>query len=268
MIVASVFRGNRAVDGRAEPDVAPLLAHPPFVDAARRLFDGEIVRPTTVYGNLTWQLPFAQGAGHTDIPAFRGLGRTRSPVTWLSIMGLSGLFEDVRLRIATAVAWYYPGVDGGFEYWPQGPDGPSRVHEGHIENTAIVGDDDFMWHRVRSTGQPRDGMVRLSLDSERIHDGAHWVVRDGERPLGAFGWDALRVSLSWKALVFASDADRRRYEEHTDDIDLAEVVRRFDADLRARGLEPSWPADPVHDPATIRLLTGTYVRYPVQTHLA
>lgn len=268
MVVAPVFRGNWAVDGRADPDVAPLLAHPPFVDAARRLFDGELVRPTTVYVNLTWQLPFAQGAGHTDIPAFRGLDRTRYPVTWLSIMGLSGLFEDVRLRIATAVAWFYPGADGGFEYWPQGPDAPSRVHEGAIENTAIVGDNDFMWHRVRATGQPRDGMARLTLDSELAREDGSWVVRDGGRRLGAFGWDALRVSLSWKALVFASDADRRRHDEHRDDIDLAEVLRRYGADLAARGVAITWPADPVHDPATIRLLTDAYVRYPSVTRAA
>jgi hypothetical protein len=268
MIVAPVFRGNWAVEGRAEPDVAPLLAHPPFVDAARRLFAGEVVIPTTVYVNLTWQLPFAQGAGHTDIPAFRGLDRSRYPVTWLSIMGLSGLFEDVRLNIATAVAWFYEGEDGGFEYWPEGPDRPSRVHEGSIDNTAIVGDNDFMWHRVRPTGRPRDGMARLSLESELAREGDGWVARDGGRELGRFGWDRLRVSLSWKALVFASDAERRRYEEHRDDIDLAEVLRRFAADLAARGIEARWPADPVHDPATIRLLTDAYVRYPLDTRAA
>lgn len=268
MIVAPVFRGNWAMGGRADPDIAPLLEHPPFVDAARRLFGGEIVRPTTVYVNATWQLPFAQGAGHTDIPAFRGLDRSRYPVTWLSIMGLSGLFEDVRLQIATAVAWFYPGEDGGFEYWPEGPDAPGRVHEGRIENTAIVGDNDFMWHRVRPTGKPRDGMVRLSLDGELAREDGAWVVRDGGRRLGAFGWDALRVSLSWKALVFASDADRRRYDEHSDDVDLAEVLRRFGADLAARGIEVAWPADPVHDAATIRLLTEAYVRYPAAVRAA
>jgi hypothetical protein len=268
MIVAPVFRGNWAVEGRAEPDVAPLLEHPTFVDAARRLFGGEIVRPTTLYVNLTWQLPFAQGAGHTDIPAFRGLDRTRYPVTWLSIMGLSGLFEDVRLKIATAVAWFHSRSDGGFEYWPEGPDRPSRVHEGRIDNTAIVGDNDFMWHRVRPTGSPRDGMARLSLDSELVRGDGRWAVRDGERRLGAFDWDALRASLSWKALVFESDDDRRRHDDHRDDIDLAEVLRRFAADLAARDVEVCWPADPVHDPATIRLLTGAYVRYPAETRAA
>jgi hypothetical protein len=268
MVIAPVFRGNWIVEGRGDPDVEPLREHPPFVDAARRLFDAEIVRPTTVYVNATWQLPFVQGAGHTDIPAFRGLDRTRYPIAWLSIMGLSGLFEDVRLRIATAVAWLYPGADGGFEYWPQGPDAPSRVHEGRIDNTALVGDNDFMWHRVRATGRPRDGMARLTLDSELARDGERWVVRDGGRELGRFGWDALRVSLSWKALVFATEEDRRRTDEHLDDIDLAEVLRRYEADLATRGIDVSWPADPVHDPATIRLLGEAYVRYPAETRAA
>lgn len=262
MIVAPVFRGNWAVDGVAEPDVAPLLGHAPFVEAARRLFDAEIVRPQAVYVNLTWQLPFAQGAGHTDVPAFRGFDRRTVPIAFLTLMGQSGLFEDVRLRIATAVAWFYEGTDGGFEYWPDGPDAPSRVHEGRIENTALVGDNDFMWHRVRPTGRPQGGMARLSLESELARDAGAFVVRDGGRELGRFGWDALRVSLSWKALTFASDAERRRYDEHEGDVDLAEVVRRFRADLGARGVELDWPADPLRDPAVIRRLTDVYVRYP------
>jgi len=47
------------------------MHHPSFVDGARELFDAKIVRPHTVYVNLTLQLPFAQGHGHVDIPAFR-----------------------------------------------------------------------------------------------------------------------------------------------------------------------------------------------------
>ncbi|HEY8492676.1 MAG TPA: hypothetical protein VIN04_02215 [Myxococcota bacterium] len=269
MIVAPVFRGNWAFDGVcADPELAPLFAHPPFVEAARRLFGGTIVRPQKLFVNLTWQLPFPQGAGHTDIPAFRGMDRTRYPIAWLAVMGLSGLFEDVRLCIATAVAWFYEGEDGGFEYWPDGPDRPSRIHEGRIENTALVGDNDFMWHRVRPTGRPRDGMAKLGLDSELVYAGGAWAVRDGDRTLGRFGWDALRVSLSWKALVFESEADLRRYEDHTDDIDLAEVLRRYEADLAARGISVSWPDDPVHDPDVMRLLTETYVRFPVETRAA
>ena len=262
MPVAPVFRGNWAIEGKALEGVEPLLDHAPFVEAARRLFDAELVRPQMVYVNLTWQLPFPQGAGHTDVPAFRGFDRSRYPITLLTIMGLSGLFEDVRVKIATAVAWFYGGSDGGFEYWPEGPERPSRLHEGRIDNTALVGDNDFMWHRVRPTGRSEDGMLRLSLASQLFREGEGWAIREGERRLAAFGAEALRVSLSWKALVFDSEADRRRYDEHEADIDLPEVLRRFAADLAARGIPVSWPADPVRDPVLIRLLTDAYVRYP------
>jgi hypothetical protein len=262
MPVAPVFRGNWAIGGVPEPGIAPLLEHPPFVDAARRLFDAELVRPQQVYVNLTWQLPFPQGAGHTDIPAFRGFDRSRYPITLLTIMGLSGLFEDVRLKIATAVAWFYRGRDGGFEYWPEGPEAPPALHEGDIDNTALVGDNDFMWHRVRPTGRPEQGMPRLSLGSELVREGGGWEIREGERRLAAFAPEALRISLSWKALVFESDAERRCHDEHTDDIDLAEVLRRFGADLAARGVPVAWPRDPVRDPEVIRLLAEHYVTYP------
>jgi len=262
MIVAPVFRGNWAADGTVADGVEPLLHHPAFVDAARRLFDGEIVRPTNVYVNLTYQIPFPQGAGHTDVPVFRGFDRTRHPITFLTIMGLSGLFEDVRVKVATAVAWFYRGADGGFEYWPDGPDAPSRIHEGAIHNTAIVGDNDFMWHRVRPTGAVEDGMPPMTLASELTGAGDDWSIVDGDRAVASFGRARLRVSLSWKAMVFASDADRRRYDQHTDDLDLAEVLRRFTADLSARGVQVDPSADPERDPAFVRILQREYVRYP------
>jgi hypothetical protein len=262
MPVAPVFRGNWAADGVISAGVAPLLYHGRFVEAAKRLFDAEIVRPTTVYANLTHQLPFPQGAGHTDVPAFRGFDRTGWPITFLTIMGLSGLFEDVRVKIATAVAWFYRGADGGFEYWPDGPDRPSRLHEGAIDNTAIVGDNDFMWHRVRATGRPEDGMPAMTLASELDGGGARWAIVDAGRTVAAFGRERLRVSLSWKAIVFETDADRRRHDEHTDDVDLPEILRRFRVDLEHRGVKVRLPADPVRDPGFIDLLRTQYVRYP------
>jgi hypothetical protein len=70
------------------------------------------------------------------------------------------------------------------------------------------------------------------------------------------------VSLSWKALVFESDADRRRYDDGTVDIDLPEILRRFTADLARRGVEVHVPTNPLRDAAFIDLLRTHYVRYP------
>lgn len=263
MIVAPVFRGNWAFEGDVREGVQPILDSERFIDAAKRLFRAEIVRPTTVYVNLTWQLPFPQGAGHTDVPAFRGFDRATYPITFLTIMGLSGLFEDVRVKVATGVSWFYRGSDGGFEYWPQGPDGPSVLHEGHIDNTAIVADNDFMWHRVRPTGRVEDGMVTMSKDAELVHRGGDaWAIVDGGEEIGAFATDRLRVSLSWKGIVFSDEADRRRHDEHLDDIDLAGVLKRFSDDFAARGETLAIPSDPLTDPVFVRTLRDAYVRYP------
>jgi hypothetical protein len=263
MIIAPVFRGNWATDGEPLDGVAPILTSERFTAAARQLFGADIVRPTTVYVNLTWQLPFPQGAGHTDVPAFRGFDRASYPITFLTIMGLSGLFEDVRVKVATAVAWFYRGADGGFEYWPQGAAGASVVHEGAIDNTAIIADNDFMWHRVRPTGKVEDGMLTLTRDAELTrHDAGHWAIIDQGDERAVFSAEDVRVSLSWKALAFDDDADRRRHDEHTADIDLAEVLRRFAADFARRDEPLAIPADPVADPDFVRTLHAAYVHHP------
>ncbi|HVW79347.1 MAG TPA: hypothetical protein VHB69_00190 [Mycobacteriales bacterium] len=263
MIVAPVFRGNWAFDGEVLDGVQPLLDSEAFCEAAKQVFDAQIVRPTTVYVNLTWQLPFPQGAGHTDVPAFRGFDRTTCPITFLTIMGLSALFEAERVKVATGVAWFYRGDDGGFEYWPQGPAAASVLHEGDIDNTAIVADNDFMWHRVRPTGRVEDGMVTMSRDAELVRrDARTWAIVDAGDELATFSTDRIRVSLSWKGIVFHDEPDRRRHDEHLEDIDLAEVLRRFAADFESRGERLAIPADPVSDPAFVRTLRDAYVRYP------
>lgn len=263
MPVAPVFRGNWAQDGEPLAGVEALLRNERFIAAARTLFDAELVRPITVYVNLTHQLPFPQGAGHTDVPAFRGFDRSTYPITFLTLMGLSGLFEDVRLKVATAVSWFYRGRDGGFEFWPHGPDQPARVHEGEIWNTGVVADNDFMWHRARAVGRPEDGLELITLDAELVAAGDDaWTVELGGAVQRRFGRDQLRVSLSWKALVFADAADQRQFDEHTADITAEEVLRRFEQDLARRGQQVTIPADPFADPEFIGVLHDTYVRMP------
>jgi hypothetical protein len=263
MIIAPVFRGNWAIDGEPLAGVRPILESERFTQAAREVFGAQIIRPTTVYVNLTWQLPFPQGAGHTDVPAFRGIDRTTYPITFLTIMGLSGLFEAERVKVATAVAWFYGGEDGGFQYWPQGVDGDSVIHEGAIDNTAIVADNDFMWHRVRPTGRVEDGMLTMSRDAELVRvDAGTWAISDGGGVLASFPTEKVRVSLSWKAIAFIDEADQHRFDEHTDDLTLDDVLERFAADFASRGEPLEIPADPVADAEFIRALSAAYVQYP------
>jgi hypothetical protein len=107
--------------------------------------------------------------------------------------------------------------------------------------------------------------VSLGLDSELVHDDGRWAIVDDGRTLATFPRDRMRVSVSWKAIAFTSEADRRRYDEHTDDIDADEVLRRFAHDLARRGLAAEPPEEPFRDPGFIRLLHETYVRTPTSS---
>ncbi len=263
MIIAPNFRGDWAYDRPLVDGAEIFLDHPQLIAAASALFDTELIRPQQVYSNLTWQLPFHQGNGHTDVPAFRGIDRTRYPIWFLNVMGRSLLFEAERIRIATAVAWFYRGEDGGFEYWPNGPDAPPRAHQGNIFNTAIVGDNDRMFHRVMPVGRVADGFLSgMTLDSRLEHcDGDRWRIA-GEATLAEPTWDQLRISVSWKALAFRDASEQRMVDEHTSDISLDDVLGRFKADLESRGAPFQTPADPLEDPDFVEVLASTYVREP------
>jgi hypothetical protein len=262
LVVGPVFRGNWAYDRPLVDGVAPLLECGRLVDAARRVFDATIVRPQSLYVNLTLPMPCGDG-GHTDIPAFRGVDRTTVPVWLLVTMGRSGLFERWRLRIATAVAWFYEGEGGALTYWPDGPDeAPASLPP--RTNTALVGDNDVMFHRVEAVGGPDDDMVRdLTLDSELVFAGAGaWEVRDGDRVLGRWPESRLRVSLSWKALVFRDAEEARSFDEHTDDLSVAAVLETLTADLTARGVEVPACREPLRDQAFVAAASRAYHASP------
>jgi hypothetical protein len=258
MRVGPVFRGEWAYDAPLVDGLDPIFRNARFATAAARIFGAAVVRPQIVYANLSLPMPCGDG-GHTDIPAFRGIDRTRFPVWLLVTMGRSGLFEPWRVTIATAVAWFYEGEGGGFTYWPDGPDAPPRTRPA-MTNTAVVGDNDVMFHRVEAIGGPDDdGVAGLTLDSRLEPDGATgWRIVDGERELGAWRNDQLRISVSWKAQVFA-DADAARvYDEHADDLTLDAILDRFRADFASRGTPLAIPADPLHDADFVRTLSRAY----------
>jgi hypothetical protein len=264
MFVASTFRGDWAYDAPLVDGVEPLLHHAGFTRAAAELLGAEVVRPQIVYSNITYQLPFPQGAGHVDVPAFRGFDRIRYPIWLLQVMGHSRLFERWRVNLVTAVAWFYQGRDGGFSYWPDGPDAAPRDHEGAIHNTAVVGDNDFMFHRVKPLGRVEDGMLQgLSLETRLAWDGDDaWRIEEGGEVKARPRFEELRVSVSWKAQVFRDAKEARCFDEHEDDLDLETVVATLREDLEARGLPTPAPTDPLREPAWIEQLSEAYVVQP------
>ncbi len=255
------FRQDWAYERPLVSGVEPILENPAFIDAARKVFDAEVIHPLIVYVNLMAPMTYS-GEGHIDVPAFRGVDRTRTPVWLLHQMGRSGLFSRWQIDIATAVSWFYDGEGGAFDYWQDGTDQPPRRHATPYTNTAIVGDNDFMFHRVAAIGGPAARPpAPISLDALLRPDRSEpemWQIVDGDQELARLQRDSIRVSVSWKAEVFHDEEVARIRTAHRDDLNLETVVARFVEDLSDRGTPIAPPANPLQDPDFIDALSQTY----------
>ena len=253
-------------------DTAWLLEYDRFFAAACQLFDDDavVVRPDEIYVNVQVPQRTRFGSAHVDIPKFRGMGRREYPVWLLTTMRRSELFERWRVPVATAVCWFYDGPGGTYTYWPDGPYAAPRQTIHPFSNTAVVGENDTMFHRGDGFAPPGEaGPQGLTLDCvcEPVdHDARTWQIRDGDRVLARYDAAQVRVALSWSAEVYVDDAARRVADEHLDDLDLETVVDTFVADLHARDHDIARPADPRRDIDFIALLARTYrvlpTRYP------
>jgi hypothetical protein len=251
------FRGDWADATMVVDGAAPVRGNPVLHAAARSLFGGSSSEPTFLYVNVTAPMP-ATDAGHLDVPSFRDLDRSVLPGWFLLAMQRSGLFARWAVRTATAVVWFYRGVGGALSYWPDGPAGPSRSLA-PASNTALVGDNDRMFHRVNAVGDPgrwrpvpRDALLRYA-------GGDRWELRDGSDLVETYDFSEIRISLSWKAEVFADDAERERRSAHLDDLPAGQAVSIMAEALTSRGRWDGGPAD-VADPRFTEAVMSAYPR--------
>jgi len=254
------FREHWALDGRALiPGVEDLLHNPAFIESARAVFGGRVVRPMTVLINLMGPMP--AGTPHIDTPSFRGAERTNFPLWLLLVMGASGLFRRWSLSLAGAVSWFYAGEGGDFEYWPDGEDAPAAREQPPFGNTAVVTDSDRMYHRVGAIGRPDEYLAEgtISASSKLLRErSGEWRIVDDGKVRAIYQPGQVRVSLLWKAIVFDDEAAAAAFEEHTDDITLERAADIFCSDLRTRGIEFTEPSDPARDPQWSRALIAAY----------
>jgi hypothetical protein len=200
------FRETWALGGKALFDGADeifLNAH--FLAAARALFPSARISPKLVVVNVNAPMP--AGAPHLDVPVFRGATRENFALRLLLAMGASGLFEPWRVIEAGAIAWFYDGPDGGFEYWPEGPAGPMRAESAPFGNVAIVADSDRMYHRIGRIGPPDAVLPRMSANAEiRLDPDGGWSIFDQNECRARYPKEAVRLSVVWKADVRLEDA--------------------------------------------------------------
>jgi len=238
--------------------IEPFLRHEGLVEAARRLYGRPAIEPAIVYANLL--VPGQELAVHTDVPEFRGVSRLRHPQWLLVVMRHSGLFEEWRMPIATAVSWFHDCAGGEFAFYPDGPDAPPVAHPVRF-NTAILLDTDTIFHGVDRVAETLETVDRLKPGMHLCFaDGDTWSVEDAEgTSVALYHWRDLRFSVSWKAYCFRDEAERRAWRTRADDLRVEDVVDRLVDDLRARGrIEGERPGDLT----LVDLLIDEYVRFP------
>src|SRR5262245_19658721 len=267
MRVPPWFRADWAQRGPRVPGIEPILYNAACFRAARELYgldERAVIRPQLVYVNVMLPMP-APDRGHVDVPAFRGIGRDRFPVWLLAAMGHSGLFDAWRIRIATAVSWWASATGGQLAYWPDGRASDPRVIPAR-RNSALVGENECMFHRVERVGVERDALAldALTTAAELVAEGADWSIREAGRELARVPFAAARVSVSWKAEVFEDAAAARVADGHLDDLDIERVWQTFGEDLRARGAAEEPGREPLANPHFIAALGAAYARTPTR----
>jgi hypothetical protein len=118
-------------------------------------------------------------------------------------------------------------------------------------NSAIMTDNDRMYHRIGRVGEPDAKPPRLTSAAEiRPVGRGDWEIVEKGETRATYPSNAIRFSLLWKAI--------RASEAHSEVLNLDKVMGIFIADLRRRGIDFRIPADPLSDDEWMSLLDRIY----------
>ena len=240
------------------PGAEVFLFHEEVMATARRFYDAEVVVPHTLYVNVMGPTDRC-GPAHTDNPVFAGRNRQNTPMLLLRIMYWSGLFDRWAIPQATSIWWMNDVDGGGLRYWPAGPDSAPEVFGQEMANVALVGDNHGMFHQVEPVGGLGATSPRVSGRAELAPapDGAgDWAVVDHGQIVYRAPLEQFRVSVLWKAHVYANEDAKRRLE--ADPLSLEQVADRFAHDLQARGSDLRLDLDRLDDPSQFGPLAAVY----------
>tara|TARA_B110000444_G_C18786375_1_gene570172 strand:- start:294 stop:1115 length:822 start_codon:yes stop_codon:yes gene_type:complete len=210
--------------------------HPKIVTAAKEFCGGaKYFVPHSVYVNLMAAM-LQSGPCHTDNPKFRGRERVNTPQRLLRNMFSSGLFNSWYIDQMTCI-WWMSDIEGGaFTYWPNGPDQEPLRRHGDMANSAICGDNHFMYHQVGPIGPFDKGTIRVTPVAELAPAddlSGDWVVIDHGEEVFRTKLQDIRVSILTKGDVY--DSKEVFNELWKDTLSMEQVVDIFNSDLEERG---------------------------------
>ncbi len=254
------FRNFWALGGKVAFDGAEGYFHNErFMEAARRTYRAEVIRPVAMMTNLN--LPAPGAPYHLDLPFFRGAEHKEVPSWMLTPMRYSGLFQDWAIPIASAVTWFYEGEGGEFEYWPDGLDNPSFTEAPPYTNRCVLADNEYMFHRVGAVGPASEQGKYEDIGYDvvlELDENDRWHVRENNKIRASFDFGQVRISVLWKAHCFKNERMAAIYDDHSDDLDAGKIVEMFCQDLKSRGISFQEPGDLSTDTAWKDLLVTHY----------
>jgi hypothetical protein len=254
------FRNFWALGGKVIfPGAEQVFHNPNFIDAAKEHFGARIISPLAMMTNLN--VPAPAGDPHLDLPFFRGAHKREVPLWLLAPMGYSGLFQRWAIPVASVITWFYGGKGGGFEYWPNGLQAASEMHETLFKNQGIIGDNEYMYHRVRQIGDDsqflRDNQI--PYDAMLEHTKSGWQITAQGKLLTTYAAEQVRTSVLWKAYCFADQAEADAFNSGTDNLAPRQIVDIFQADLQHRGIRIDTPGDLTEQSEWSQTVQRTYV---------
>jgi len=205
--------------------------------------------------------------GHFDGGSWRGMDPTNTPAWLMSVMMKSGLFDRWAVKAGQVIAYYYElAVDGGFTYWPDGPERMPQRFAAPFWNSGVITDNQRMFHRGEACGprEKRDLAQGMTLSSLLHTEGDDWVVTTEGVETVRYPTRDMRILLHYDAHVFIDMADVKRYYDHTDDLTRDQVFEMLVDDLKRRGVAFDVPSDPLNDRQFIAALNRTYAMRPTR----
>jgi hypothetical protein len=264
----ATFRGFLGLSGCAlYPEIEDCVYSSRLLDLARNHWGAKYARAETMLFNINGPQDSTESA-HFDSRSFRGMWPDNTPVWLLGTMAKSGLFERWQAKKVQILAWFYKGNIGGFTYWPEGPNMPSRRMQMPLWNKGVIVQNELMFHKADSTGpkalRTKEGLSVHSL-IEHDPDTDDWRITTDGKVVQQIPTPEMRFFFHWGAEIFENLDERKIILDRSDDLTRDRVFEMLLADMRQRGVEVTEPTDPMNDAELIGKLMSVYqVSAPIE----
>jgi len=258
-----VFRGYLARQGVCfHPELEDCYYNSRFLALVRDYWGARYAEPETFLFNLQGPTPIG-GPPHLDGTVFRGMTMENTPLWLLLTMAKSCLFRRWQAKKGQVIAWYYRGrIGGGFNCWPDGPQGAPFQIQAPMWGRAVVVENEMMFHHGQACGpvalrdhRGLDITSKIAVDPER--EGG-WRITTGDVVHQRIPAEELRFLVHWGARIYMDFDELKVSLDHTDDIGPELAIGMLIDDMRRRGVVFEMPSDPMNDRGFVRTVARAY----------